>query len=75
MDIKGTGKNTYHVKYYYLATGMEGRADTNDFGLIRADSKLDALEYVVNNLDTKRQTYSLEDNKCYRHWGLSAKEK
>jgi len=64
----------YHVRYYYLATGMEGRADTNDYGIIEAKSELDAKEYVVNNIDTKRKEYSLDTDSCYRHWGLIAKE-
>lgn len=29
---------TYHVTYFYLATGMEGRPDIKDYGFIQADS-------------------------------------
>jgi len=64
---------TYHVTYHYLASGMEGKADTRDFGHVAAESELDALEYIVNNVDTKRKKYSLEKDRSYRHWGLSAK--
>ena len=57
----------YHVKYYYLATGMEGIADTRDFGLIPADSEEEAFDKVAK----LRGTYDeYEDNKTYRHWGL-----
>lgn len=62
----------YHVRYYYLATGMEGIADERDFGIIEADSEEAAFEIVVNTRDTVRQSYSLEKDKTYRYWGLSA---
>lgn len=62
----------YHVKYYYLATGMEGIADTKDFGIVEADSEEEALEVVVNTMDTVRQSYPLETERSYRYWGLSA---
>lgn len=71
---KTMSKKTYRVTYYYLATGMEGVADTRDFGLIEADSEEEAFEYVVSHLDTGRQGHSLETNKCHRYWGLSAKK-
>jgi len=32
----------YHVTYFYLATGMEGRADKEDYGIIEATSPEDA---------------------------------
>jgi len=31
--------NAYHVTYYYLATGMEGHADSRDYGFIVAESE------------------------------------
>ena len=58
----------YHVTYYYLATGMEGRADTQDYGIIYASSKEEAISKVGYRRDPK------EPNKVYREWGLSAKE-
>lgn len=73
-DDEPTTTKKYHVTYYYLATGMEGHADTQDFGIIEANSELEALEYVCQHLDKKRLTYSLETDRTYRYWGLSAKE-
>lgn len=32
----------WHVTYYYLATGMEGRPDTEDFGIVEAASAEEA---------------------------------
>lgn len=32
----------YHVTYFYLATGMEGRADKRDYGIVEAESEKDA---------------------------------
>ena len=31
--------NCYHVTYYYLAIGMEGNADTADYGYVYANSR------------------------------------
>lgn len=28
----------YHITYYYLATGMEGRPDIQDYGIVNASS-------------------------------------
>lgn len=63
--------NKYHVSYYYLATGMEGHADTKDYGIIEANSKQEALDYVVNNIDTWR---AKETNDAHKYWGLNAQE-
>lgn len=38
---------TWHVTYYYLATGMEGRADTRDYGEVEADSANAAKDKVI----------------------------
>ena len=53
-------KKPYHVTYYYLATGMEGLADTHDYGVIWAMSKEEAINLVAKRRGTD--------------WGLSAKE-
>jgi len=29
----------WHVTYYYLATGMEGRPDVEDYGVVEAPDK------------------------------------
>jgi len=58
----------YHVTYYYLATGIEGRADTEDFGLIFANSAQDAINIIGLQRSPK------EKNETYRNWGLSAKQ-
>jgi hypothetical protein len=58
---------TYHVTYYYCATGMEGRADTRDHGLIQANSEQDAIEQLGKRLYPK-------SDKLTQTWGLMAKE-
>jgi hypothetical protein len=37
----------YHVTYYYLVTGMEGRADKQDHGVVEAESKDGAIRAVL----------------------------
>jgi hypothetical protein len=37
----------WHVTYYYLATGMEGNADTRDLGGFTATSAEDAIEQAA----------------------------
>ena len=66
----------YHVTYYYLATGMEGRADTDDFGIIEANSEDEAIEKAVHIPGHNHYTEKPLDgaNLCHRYWGLSAKE-
>ena len=38
---------TYHVTYFYLATGMEGIPDERDYGIIEAESKKAAIDLAV----------------------------
>ena len=57
--------HTYHVTYYYLATGMEGRADTADHGYVQAWSAKEAVEKVGWSL-------SSDPRKYVREWGLIA---
>lgn len=38
----------YHVTYYYLATGMEGHAQREDFGVVEADSPEAAVGKVID---------------------------
>lgn len=40
-------KPAWHVTYYYLATGMEGRADTHDYGIVYADTESEAKDIIV----------------------------
>lgn len=37
----------WHVTYYYLATGMEGRADTRDYGVVSAETADEAMNKVI----------------------------
>jgi hypothetical protein len=39
--------HTYLVTYYYLATGMEGRADRRNFGYVTAKTPQEAKEKVA----------------------------
>lgn len=57
--------NTYHVTYYYLATGMEGRADTADHGYWEANSAQEAIEKCG------KAKYPWSDSRT-QTWGLSA---
>ncbi len=59
--------HTYHVTYFYLATGMEGHADTADHGYVEAWSAEEAKDIVG------RRIAPFEKVKAYREWGLSAK--
>lgn len=55
----------YHVTYFYLATGMEGYADTKDHGYWEANSEQEAIEACGKSL------YPNSD-KLTQTWGLSA---
>ncbi len=59
--------HTYHVTYFYLATGMDGNADTADHGYVEAWSAKEAVDKV----GWSRSPY--EKDEAYRNWGLSAK--
>lgn len=53
----------YRVRYYYLATGMEGVADERDYGVFDAGSEKDAIEQAVekeypSNGYSETNTYS-----------------
>lgn len=48
---------TYHVTFYYLATGMEGTPMTRDHGAISACSEKEAIDKVIS-----RQYAHLSDN-------------
>jgi len=37
----------FHVTYYYLATGMDGRADQRDYGTVEADTSDEAKEIAA----------------------------
>ncbi len=38
----------WRVAYFYLATGMEGRADRRDYGVVSAATDKEAIQIVVN---------------------------
>lgn len=44
----GPELHTYHVTYYYLATGMENGPDERDFGLIAAKSEAQAKRRILD---------------------------
>lgn len=52
----------YKVRYYYLATGMEGRADERDYGVIEANCADDAKNIVAVNI------YPKFEDKHNRDW-------
>lgn len=59
--------NIYHVTYYYLATGMDGNADTKDYGTVAAESAQEAIDKVG------LRAHPYVRNKDHRNWGLSAR--
>ena len=46
----------YHVEYSYLATGMEGRADYRDYGIVSANSSKEAIRIVAERVNPDRHT-------------------
>ena len=62
----------FRVKYFYLATGMEGRADERDYGIVEADDATGAIEQIVlrelptDEMYGPNNTYSTRDfmRKC-----------
>lgn len=55
--------NTYHVTYYYCASGI---ADTADYGHVMASSAREAVDIVGRKLHPDQK------DDIYRNWGLSA---
>ncbi len=57
----------FHVRYYYLATGMEGYADEEDYGIIEADNREEAIKmvahqkYPIDIMYGPNDTYSTRD--------------
>lgn len=51
------GTNTYHVTFYYLATGMDGIPMERDHGSVTASSEKEAIDTVI-----KRQYAHHSDN-------------
>ena len=49
----------FDVNYFYLATGMEGRADTQSHGIFEADSKAEAVEKAIEK-DYSHESESLK---------------
>lgn len=61
-------ERNFHVTYFYLATGMEGRADRRDYGIVSARTSREAIRKVAS-----RECKSVND----AHWMegcLTAKE-
>ena len=54
----------YIVNYFYLATGMEGHADTKDYGVFEAETESDACdkaalaEFPVDKMYGPNNSYS-----------------
>lgn len=40
-------EHEYEVRYYYLATGMEGRADERTEGRVRAKTEREAIDKII----------------------------
>ena len=50
----------WHVTYYYLATGMEGRPDVEDYGVIAADNAAEAKEKAARRRHPKMSQRDLD---------------
>ena len=48
-------QNKYHVTYFYLATGMEGRPDTKDYGIVVAEDEEGAKNIVTTLQEHKEE--------------------
>lgn len=42
----------YHVTYFYLASGMDGRADTRDYGVVTARNEHEARRKIAEQTCT-----------------------
>lgn len=42
----------YHVTYYYLASGMEGNADTKDYGIVWANNSDQARMMIAKQISS-----------------------
>ena len=58
----------YRVKYFYLATGMEGRADERDYGLREANTPEEAIESVVLEEFPEDKMYGPNNAYSSRHF-------
>lgn len=58
---------SFHVTYFYLASGMEGHAETTDYGVVQADTASKACEIVADR-ETRRMRGYLDSN--LRSWML-----
>jgi len=48
----------FKVSYYYLATGMEGHADQEDYGIVEANSVTQAKDIMLIRFQhTNAETY------------------
>jgi len=57
----------YHITYFYLATGMEGQADTKDYGFVEANSAKEAIDIICH-----REYPNNKDNREFLKGCLSA---
>lgn len=49
----------YNVTYFYLATGMEGRADQRDYGEVEANSSREAERIVAERISPKHADWMM----------------
>lgn len=63
----------YKISYYYLATGMEGKADTYPEKIIKAESEDKAVyEYHKSNgIDFGSFDDFMKKERYVRYWGIS----
>ena len=58
----------YEVSYFYLATGMDGRADKKSYGIVEAYSPDAAIDVVVQREYPMDMTYG--PNNSYSSWNF-----
>lgn len=65
---------SFHVTYFYLASGMEGQAETADYGVVQAESERDACNIVAARESTRMRGRKDSELHCWLLGCLSAKE-
>lgn len=65
---------SFHVTYYYLASGMEGNADTADYGVVQANTAQDACRLVADRETNRMAGYMDSSLRSWLLGCLTAKE-
>ena len=63
----------YRVSYYYLATGMEGKADSYPEKIITAGNREEAIYAYLKSVGITWKNFKayMREEKYVREWGVS----